>query len=172
MMKTTMLILVLLGLSTIPVGAQQTAAIAQMVDVHNEPLGTVQLREATRQGVFIEIELNGLPPGELAFHIHETGRCAPDFDAAGGHFNPYGNMHGLLHPEGSHAGDLLNIRVPSSGQISTERLATGVTLQPGAAATLFDEDGSALVIHAGPDDYVSQPSGAAGDPIACGVIRR
>ena len=106
------------------------------------------------------------------FHIHETGLCAPDFDEAGGHFNPHGRAHGFLSPDGAHAGDLLNIRVPASGSVEVERMGTEVTLEPGDPASLFDEDASALVIHAGPDDYLSQPSGGSGDPIACGVIRR
>lgn len=171
-MRAITLTIILLGFTALPAHAQKTAAIAQMVDTEDEPLGTVELRETTRQGVFIELDLEGLPPGTHAFHIHETGRCSPDFDASGGHFSPHGNKHGLLHPEGPHAGDLLNINVSPSGRVSAERLATDVTLEPGPAESLFDEDGSAFVIHEGADDYMSQPSGAAGEPIACGVIRR
>lgn len=171
-MKAITFTITLLAISVLPAHAQKTAAIAQMVNADGSPIGTVELRETTRQGVFIELDLEGLPPGVHAFHIHESGRCAPDFDAAGGHFSPLGNPHGLLHPEGPHIGDLLNITVPPSGDVSAERLATDVTLEPGPVESLFDEDGSALVIHSGADDYLSQPSGAAGDPIACGVVRR
>ncbi|MDX1675125.1 MAG: superoxide dismutase family protein, partial [Longimicrobiales bacterium] len=104
------------------------------------------------------------------FHIHETGSCvAPDFDSAGGHYAPRGHAHGVLHERGYHGGDLLNLHVPETGAVTTERLATDVTLR--GDAPLLDEDGSALVIHANADDYVSQPSGGGGPKVACGVIR-
>ena len=98
--------------------------------------------------------------------------CEPTFDAAGGHFAPFGNAHGVLHPEGKHAGDLPNLQVPESGVLSVEIFADGLSLEPGEPAWIFDADGSALVVHAGPDDYLTQPAGGGGPKIACGPIVR
>jgi superoxide dismutase, Cu-Zn family len=165
-------VVALMGLTALPIHAQDRAAVVQLVNRDKEIVATARLTEVGDQGVLIELEIDGLPPGIHGFHIHETGLCAPDFDAAGSHFDPHGRAHGLFHPDGRHAGDLLNVEVPSSGRVTVERLAPDVTLEPGAAASLFDDDGSALVIHEGPDDYTTQPSGDSGDPIACGVVRR
>jgi superoxide dismutase, Cu-Zn family len=101
-----------------------------------------------------------------------VGACdPPGFQSAGGHFNPLGWEHGFLNPRGPHAGDLPNIHVPAGGRLELEVLAPGLTLGPGPT-TLFDADGSALVIHEGVDDYRTDPTGNAGDRIACAVIRR
>jgi len=162
----------------LPLGAQQAGeaaqhvARAQLVDAEGNVVATATLRETAGHGVLIRLEAERLPPGERAFHIHQTGRCEPpSFQSAGGHYAPRGRQHGFLVQAGPHAGDLPNIHVPESGRLVIEVLARDVTLRPGAPNTLFDEDGSALVIHAGPDDYRSQPAGDAGGRIACGVIR-
>lgn len=163
----------LLALATaLPAHAQERAAVAQIVNRDNETVATARLTETGNQGVLIELDINALPPGVHAFHIHGIGLCAPNFDAAGDHFDPDGRAHGLFHERGQHAGDLLNVEVPPSRSVTVERLAFDVTLEPGAPASLFDADGSALVIHEGSDDYMTQPSGDSGDPIACGVVRR
>jgi Cu-Zn family superoxide dismutase len=120
--------------------------------------------------VLLRVSISGLPPGEHAFHIHETGRCEPPFDSAGGHFNPAGKKHGLLAPEGKHAGDLPNLHVPADGALKLEVLATEVMLAAGSANSLLDSDGAALVVHRDADDYRTDPAGAAGPRIACGVI--
>ena len=171
-MRTIAITLLTVGLSALHAGAQEPAAIVQMADTTNEPIGTAEITETAQLGVFIELDVEGLSPGVHAFHIHETGSCGPEFDASGGHYAPEGRSHGLLHPEGAHAGDLLNLTVPPSGAVTAERLARDVTLEPGPPPSLLDDDGSALVIHAGADDYISQPSGAAGARVACGVITR
>ena len=138
-------------------------------DMAGNTLGQVVLRD-TDGGVEISGTLTGLPPGEHGFHIHETGRCkAPSFESAGGHFNPTGRQHGFDNPEGPHAGDLRNLQVARDGSAVVSTTDSLVTLREGETA-LLDADRSALVIHADPDDYVSQPSGNSGDRIACGVI--
>lgn len=147
-------------------------ATATMRDTDGEIVGRVTLTQTPEQGVFLLADFAGAEPGSHAFHIHETGSCSPTFDASGGHFNPWGAAHGLLHEDGMHAGDMLNLHVPESGDILTERVASMVTLKPSGAHSLFDEDGAALVVHRNPDDYISQPSGGGGPKLYCGVIER
>jgi Cu-Zn family superoxide dismutase len=118
-------------------------------------------------GVLIAADFTGLPAGDHAFHIHETGECEPPFKSAGGHFNPEGKQHGLRNPKGFHAGDLPNIHVKKDCDLNVEVFAPGVKL-----GALLEGDGSALVVHAGRDDYTTDPAGAAGDRIACGVIMK
>lgn len=143
-------------------------ATATLHDPEMNEVGTVELEE-TPHGVLMSIEIDGLPEGTHAFHIHETGTCEPPFKSAGGHYNPTGAQHGILNENGKHAGDLPNIHVTGS-PLKLEVLADEVTLKDGAENTLFDDDGSAIVIHEGPDDYQTDPAGAAGPRIACGVI--
>lgn len=153
--------------------AGEVTARAELVGVNGERIGEVRLRETPFHGVILDVDVRGLTPGVHAIHIHQTGRCeAPSFSSAGGHYAPRGRAHGALHPEGKHAGDLLNLHVPESGRVRIERLAADVTLLDGPPHSLFDADGSAIVIHAAADDYRSQPSGAAGDRVACGVVVR
>lgn len=148
-------------------------ARAELVDRSGAKVGEVDLLETPFHGVLLRIEVTGLSPGVHALHIHETGSCeGPTFESAGGHYAPRGRSHGLMHREGKHAGDLPNVHVPESGRLEAEALAEEVTLLQGAGNSLFDDDGSAIVIHAGADDYVSQPAGAAGDRVACGVVTR
>lgn len=153
-----------------PSHAAETAHAA-LADPSGASVGSVSLRE-TPHGVMLDVDLTGLPGGTHAFHIHATGACAPDFTAAGGHYNPAGHKHGIDNPEGKHAGDMPNIHVPESGALRFEVLASEVTLKADAPNTLFDADGSAIVIHAGPDDYASDPAGDAGARIACGVVAK
>ena len=112
--------------------------------------------------------LTGLA-GEHAFHIHAVGKCEPPFTTAGGHFNPAQHKHGFMSGEG-HAGDMPNLHVPEGGALSIEVLNRDVTLAKGKPNSVFDADGSAIVIHAKADDYKSDPAGNAGDRIACGVV--
>jgi len=152
--------------------AQQRTATATLMNPAGEAIGRAELVETPNHGVLIRVRIDGLAPGAHGFHIHATGACtAPDFASAGGHFAPRGHAHGMMHPDGQHAGDLLNLHVPENGMVTTERLATEVTLVTGIAGSLLDDDGSALVIHQNPDDYASQPSGGGGPKLACGVIR-
>lgn len=130
--------------------------------------GAATLTE-TGAGVLVRATLRNLPPGTHALHVHETGTCEPPFKSAGGHYNPTGRQHGFLNPLGEHAGDLTSITVGADGTASADLLAPAVTLGTGGA-TLRDADGSSLVLHAGADDYRTDPSGNSGDRIACGVV--
>lgn len=145
------------------------AAVADLVDNEGDRVGTAQLVEGP-EGVEISVEVQGLEPGEKGIHIHETGDISSsDFESAGDHFNPAGAEHGLNNPEGPHAGDLENIVVEEDGTASYSAVNDRVTLSDGESS-LLDEDGSALVIHAGADDQETDPSGESGDRVAAGVI--
>lgn len=171
-MKTLIALVMLTALTTTAAGAQQMAAQATLVDASGKRIGTANLTETPGSGVLVQVTIQEVPEGPHALHIHEVGACTPDFEAAGGHFAPEGDTHGYLAQGGEHAGDLPNIHVPNTGSIVVEKLAPDVTLAKGDEASLMDADGSALVLHERPDDYTTQPAGAAGDRIACGVIER
>ena len=144
-------------------------AHATMMNADGESVGAVTLTQ-TPSGVLIQAELARLPAGWHAFHIHETGKCEPPFKSAGGHFAPAGHAHGIRSEDGMHAGDLPNVFVPESGELKFDASAKQVTLAEGEANSLFDDDGSAIMMHSGADDYQTDPAGDAGDRIACGVI--
>ena len=186
-MKHTVGILLLLLFGTLA-SAQDTggaspsevavkAAAAELVDRDGNVIGDVNFSEPADGEQFVTVQVGieqatGLEPGDYGFHIHETGRCdAPDFTSAGGHFNPTGASHGLLDPEGPHAGDLPNLHVGEDGAVTYVVSTALVTLNEGERA-LFDADGSAVILHAQADDYLTDPGGGSGDRIACGVIEQ
>jgi Cu-Zn family superoxide dismutase len=142
-------------------------AVAILKNPRGKTVGRVTLRE-TPNGVLLHVKLFGLARGTKAFHVHAVGKCVPPFKSAGGHYNPGGVKHGILVKEGPHAGDMPNVHVPANGRLEIEILNTRLRL----SSRLFDSDGASIVMHAKGDDYRSQPSGAAGGRIACGVIRR
>lgn len=158
---------------TVPAVAQSPEETnAKFLNGSGKTVGQATLIE-TPNGVLIKAEVSGLPAGEHGFHLHETGRCdtAGGFKSAGGHFAPRGKSHGFMSDEGPHAGDMPNQFVGKDGKLRAHVLNARVTLGSGDAS-LFDDDGSALVVHSGKDDYRSQPSGEAGARLACAEIRR
>jgi Cu-Zn family superoxide dismutase len=173
-MRQVLLSAITLALVAVPAVAQQqpvaTQAGGSFVNAQGQQIGRATLRQ-TPTGVLVEVEIRGLPPGEHGFHIHETGRCDPatGFNSAGGHFAPRGERHGYQVEGGPHAGDMPNQFVGQDGVLRAHVLNPNVTLG-GGQGTLFDADGSALVVHANPDDYRSQPSGDAGGRLACAAI--
>ncbi|HEY3161086.1 MAG TPA: superoxide dismutase family protein [Vicinamibacterales bacterium] len=170
-MKTLVTIAALLLAASIA-GAQAPAtASATINDAMGKMIGTATLRENS-SGVLIKVDFTGAPAGTHALHVHTTGKCdAPMFMTAGGHFAPGMTKHGLFAAGGPHAGDLPNIYVPADGKLSMEILEANVTLAAGPRS-LLDADGSAIVLHAMADDYMTDPAGNAGGRIACGVINK
>ena len=149
--------------------AKPAMAKAELKNAEGKTVGEATLTQGPH-GVLIAVDLTGVPAGAHAFHIHQVGTCEPPFTSAGGHFNPMGKQHGFMNPKGMHAGDFPNITVPEGGKLKFDVFATGVTLKKGMKNSLFDKDGSSIVIHQGTDDYKSDPAGDAGPRIACGVI--
>ena len=147
-------------------------ATADVKTADGKDVGTVTLTQ-TRDGVRLSGTLKGLPPGERALHVHSVGKCEPPFTSAGPHFNPAQKKHGKLNPEGHHAGDMDNITVPANGNLRLRIVEQGLhhALEKGKPNSVFQEGGTAVVVHAAKDDYTTDPTGNAGDRIACGVIR-
>jgi Cu-Zn family superoxide dismutase len=150
-------------------------AVAKIINAQGQEIGEARLDE-TPHGVLIEVQLRDYTnrqhvlPGLHAFHIHAVGRCdPPEFDSIGEHYNPTIRQHGLLNPDGMHVGDLLNLHMPVGQAQHFEVLVADASLRPGDNS-LFDDDGSALVIHKNADDYRTDPTGNAGGAVACGVI--
>lgn len=151
-------------------GAPDTAK-AELKMADGTSVGTVLLTD-TPHGVLMHVTLTGVPEGAHAFHVHAAGKCeAPGFTTAGGHFNPANKQHGAENAMGMHAGDMPNVTVPAGGKLTFDVLNPDVALKAGANS-LFDADGSALMLHATADDYKGDPAGNAGARIACGVITK
>ena len=131
----------------------------------NSVNGTVSFEE-TEKGIHIVARLSGLTPGDHGFHIHAKGDCSSnDGKSAGGHFNPHEDSHGKPHSAERHVGDLSNITADANGNAKYNRVDTVVSF--GGVNRII---GKGIIIHARADDLTSQPTGAAGPRIACGVI--
>lgn len=140
-------------------------AVASLRSANGDAMGRATARDSAA-GLRITIDATGLTPGNHGAHIHTVGRCdAPDFASAGGHWNPTAMKHGSMNPAGPHEGDLPNLLIGADGRGTIGIVVPGATIEG-----LLDTDGAALVIHAAPDDLVTDPSGNSGGRIACGVF--
>ena len=153
--------------------AQPASVTADLKGPKGEAMGTVTLTEAPK-GVLLKIEARGLTPGWHGLHFHEKGDCSSaDFKSAGGHVHGGPTMvHGLLNADANEAGDLPNLYVAADGTGSAEVFSPWTSLTgAGGRQALQDADGSAVVVHANPDDHMSQPIGGAGARVACAVVK-
>src|SRR5262245_14025873 len=167
-------VLALLGLTSVTSASGSIQAEGAFVDAAGNSVGWVRLVEDAAGTVHVNVHVAGLAPGKHGIHIHAIGACSPTFAAAGPHYNPLGHQHGLLNPNGAHAGDLPNLIVNPDGVGRLVGTTDGVTLSPGPA-TLFDDTagavGSAFIIHASEDDQLTDATnGNSGARIACAVI--
>jgi Cu-Zn family superoxide dismutase len=129
-------------------------------------VGTMTFTEGA-DGVTIVARVEQAPPGTHGLHIHETGDCSSDdFKSAGGHFNPTGMPHGSPDDAERHAGDLGNIEVGEDGVGELTLVSDMVTVTEGESSVV----GLGVILHEGADDFESQPTGAAGSRLACGVV--
>lgn len=151
--------------ATAPATPQQ--AMASLKTADGRDVGTVTATEMAG-GISIAVSATGLTPGDRGIHVHTTGQCdGPKFETAGGHWNPVGAKHGLSNPQGAHYGDMPNLTIASDGTGKMEYM-----IRDAGLAEMLDDDGAALVIHAGADDQMTDPAGDSGDRIACGVFGR
>jgi Cu-Zn family superoxide dismutase len=151
-------------------GTAVQSVTATLVDPAGKQLGTVQLHQDAAGVVLVRVDAARIPAGAHGMHIHQTGRCeGPAFASAGGHFNPTNKKHGLDSPDGAHGGDLTQIPATFDGSGVHEATTARISLTGGVTA-LNDADGSSLIIHAGPDDQVTDPTGNSGGRIACAVL--
>jgi Cu-Zn family superoxide dismutase len=151
-----------------PALAQGPRVTAALVDSAGERRGEVTASEDAG-GALLQVHARGLPPGRHGMHLHATPACdPPDFASAAGHFNPEGRRHGHRNPDGPHVGDLPNLLVGGDSAGRLQVRVDGYLLR--AAPRSIGAPGVALVIHALPDDEVTDPSGASGARLACAVI--
>ncbi|ETX28075.1 superoxide dismutase family protein [Roseivivax isoporae] len=143
------------------------SATAMLQGTDGTEHGTVNIQQTPSGQVMVTLDLTDIPEGPHGFHFHETGDCsADDFSSAGGHIAGDAE-HGVLVEAGPHPGDFPNITAGSDGIVQVSYFNERIDVED----HLMDEDGAAVVVHLGADDYASQPAGDAGDRIACGEIR-
>lgn len=151
-------------------GMTGRGARADLVDANGRPSGRALITQSA-DGLWIDVTATGITPGDHGLHVHAVGQCAaPDFTSAGPHWNPGGHQHGRKNPHGTHAGDAPNLRADATGKGRLESWLGAGTLANGPMA-LLDADGAAVVVHADPDDEMTDPTGKSGKRILCGVLR-
>ena len=152
-------------------------AYANIISSGGETIGTVAMTQGPG-GVLVQVQAEKLAPGGHAFIIHEVGMCAPDFAAAGDHFDPDESGDGFIHPSwkdgdplGAHGGDLPNIYAAGDGTVRADFFTAGISLDYDSTRSIFYANGSSIIIYEKPDAYEEEES-EAGERIACGVIYR
>jgi len=128
--------------------------------------GHAHFQELADGSVDVDVDFTGVTPGQHGFHIHQNPDCSDNGNAAGGHFNPMNMQHAGPDAESHHAGDFGNLTADANGEIRAHFNTVSITVHAGTTSVL----GHSVVLHANPDDLVTQPSGNSGPRIACGVI--
>jgi len=155
------------GLASANDGKMPMMATASLKTADGKDVGTVTATAADG-GINISISVMGMTAGDHGVHVHTVGKCdAPAFESAGGHWNPGGAQHGLSNPEGQHSGDMPSLTIATDGTGKQD-----YAIKDAAFDRLLDADGAAIVIHAKPDDQMTDPSGDSGKRIACGVLMK
>ncbi len=127
--------------------------------------GMVHFQELGDGSVEVQVDLSGVPAGTHGFHVHDKGDCGDNGNAAGGHFNPASMSHGAPEAVSHHAGDFGNLTTDAAGRVQTRFTTRSITVKEGSNSVV----GHAVILHANPDDLVTQPTGNAGGRISCGV---
>lgn len=138
---------------------------AVLRDSAGRELGTFTLASAGDSGILVTGTARGVAQGRYGLHLHAAGRCEGNFESAGPHWNPANRQHGTDNSAGAHAGDLEMLEAQSDSTAEYDDTSAGGTMQE-----LMDADGTALVLHAGQDDYRTDPDGNSGARVACGVV--
>lgn len=172
----SVLLLTLTACASLPATGERAAVgdfgEATLNGPSGDRIGSARFRQGPT-GLLIRIEAQGLTPGWHGVHLHGVGDCSDSaFQSAGGHVDHAPDAaHGLLNVSGPEAGDLPNIHADSQGRVNAEVFTTSARIaRTGPGEMLWDDDGAAIVIHAGPDDHASQPIGGSGARVACGIM--
>lgn len=145
---------------------EASATLAPTTKTKSKVTGTITFKEV-EGGVEVTANVEGLTPGKHGYHVHETGDCsAPDASSAGGHFNPSSHKHGGPEAAEHHEGDFGNLTAGKDGKATATFTMKGITVGPGPTSIV----GKGFIVHAKADDLKTQPTGNAGDRVACGVI--
>lgn len=161
---------VLAACTPVETGRTFLAARGALLNASGVDVGIVTIDRLPDGAMTLTLVTAGFPAGTYGAHVHMVGSCeAPRFTSAGAHWNPTARQHGRLNPQGSHHGDLPNLIVAADGR---GRLSAALPGQFEGVGGLMDTDGAALVVHARPDDELTDPTGNSGDRIACAVLTR
>lgn len=168
----SMAIMAAMGVALTAAGAQAKKQVkVALQDAQGKDAGTATFRQGKKH-LKVHVVLMNLPVGDHAVHVHAVGKCeAPDFKSAGGHFNPSMKKHGFMSTDGHHDGDFPeSVTVGEDHRGEKTFNADYLSLDPSAANSIFANGGTSVVVHEKKDDQMTDPAGASGNRIACGVV--